>query len=69
MPAGAPRLLAMPGTVLTPFNAGTAATAAATVREQRDLGADFIKAALVTSEVFYPAHALKEKVAATRSAR
>jgi hypothetical protein len=55
MPAGAPRLLAMPGTVLTPFNAGTAAAAAATVREQHDLGADFIKAALVTSEVFYSA--------------
>jgi hypothetical protein len=55
MPAGAPRLLAMPGTVLTPFNAGSVATAAATVREQHDLGADFIKAALVTSEVFYQA--------------
>jgi Amidohydrolase family len=55
MPAGAPRLLAMPGTVLTPFNAGSAAAAAATVRAQRDLGADFIKAALVTSEVFYAA--------------
>jgi hypothetical protein len=37
MPAGAPRLLAMPGTVLTPFNAGSAAAAAATVREQHDL--------------------------------
>jgi len=55
MPAGAPRLLAMPGTVLTPFNAGSAAAAAATVRAQRDLGADFVKAALVTSEVFYSA--------------
>jgi cytosine/adenosine deaminase-related metal-dependent hydrolase len=44
MPAGAPGLLAMPGTVLTPFNAGSAAAAAATVRAQRDLGADFIKA-------------------------
>jgi imidazolonepropionase-like amidohydrolase len=55
VPAGAPRLLAMPGTVLTPFNAGSAAAAAATVRAQRDLGADFIKAALVTSEVFYSA--------------
>ena len=55
MPAGAPRLLAMPGAVLTPFNAGSGAAAAATVREQHDLGADFIKAALVTSEVFYQA--------------
>ena len=55
MPAGAPRLLAMPGTVLTPFNAGSTAAAMATVRAQRDLGADFVKAALVTSEVFYSA--------------
>jgi hypothetical protein len=55
VPAGAPRLLAMPGTVLTPFNAGSAAAAVATVREQHELGADFIKAALVTSEVFYAA--------------
>jgi imidazolonepropionase-like amidohydrolase len=55
MPAGAPRLLSMPGTVLTPFNAGSVAAAAATVREQHDLGADFIKAALITSEVFYQA--------------
>jgi hypothetical protein len=55
MPAGAPRLLAMPGTVLTPFNAGSAAAVAATVHEQHDLGADFVKAALVTSEVFYQA--------------
>jgi imidazolonepropionase-like amidohydrolase len=55
MPADAPRLLAMPGAVLTPLNAGSAAAAAATVREQHDLGADFVKAALVTSEVFYQA--------------
>ena len=27
VPAGTPRLLAMPGTVLTPFNAGSAAAA------------------------------------------
>ncbi|MGD0241627.1 MAG: amidohydrolase family protein [Streptosporangiaceae bacterium] len=55
VPAGAPRLLALPGTVLTPFNAGSAAAVVATVREQHELGADFIKAALVTSEVFYQA--------------
>jgi len=55
VPAGAPRLLAMPGSVLTPFNAGSAAAVVTTVREQHDLGADFIKAALVTSEVFYRA--------------
>jgi Amidohydrolase family len=57
MPPEAPRLLAMPGPVLTPLNAGSAATAVATVREQRAQGADFIKAALVTSEVFYEAQA------------
>ena len=57
MPAGAPRLLAMPGQVLTPLNAGSPASALARVREQHDLGADFIKAALVTSEVFYAAQA------------
>ena len=57
MPVGAPRLLALPGQVLTPLNAGSPAAAVARVREQHDLGADFIKAALITSEVFYPAQA------------
>jgi hypothetical protein len=57
MPERAPRLLAMPGPVLTPFNAGTPQAAVATVRQQHDLGADFIKAALMTSEAFYAAQA------------
>ena len=57
MPAGAPRLLGLPGQVLTPLNAGAPDSAVARVREQRDLGADFIKAALVTSEAFYAAQA------------
>ena len=57
MPERAPRLLAMPGPVLAPFNAGTAKAAVTTVRQQRDLGAHFIKAALVTSEAFYAAQA------------
>ena len=57
MPAGAPRLLALPGQVLTPLNAGSPAAAVATVREQHDLGADFIKAAFTTGEVFYQAQA------------
>jgi imidazolonepropionase-like amidohydrolase len=57
MPPGAPRLLAMPGEVLTPLNAGTVAAASAAIREQHDLGADFIKAGLVTSDVFYAAQA------------
>jgi Amidohydrolase family len=55
MPERAPRLLAMPGPVLTPFNAATAQAAIGTVRQQHDLGADFIKAALMTSEAFYAA--------------
>jgi imidazolonepropionase-like amidohydrolase len=57
MPAGAPRLLAMPGEILTPLNAGTEAAAAAAIRQQHDLGADFIKAGLVTSDVFYAVQA------------
>jgi imidazolonepropionase-like amidohydrolase len=57
LPAASPALLAMPGTVLTPFNAGTAAAAAATVAEQHAAGADFIKVGLVTPEVLYAAQA------------
>jgi len=57
VPADGPRLLAMPGAVLSPLNAGTAQAAVATVREQHAHGADFIKAALVTPEVFYAAQA------------
>jgi hypothetical protein len=57
VPEGAPRLLALPGAVLSPFNAGTPAAAVATVRQQHEAGADFIKAALVTSEAFYAAQA------------
>ncbi|MFY9931596.1 MAG: amidohydrolase family protein [Streptosporangiaceae bacterium] len=54
-PAYGPRLLAMPGAVLSPLNAGTPDAAVAAVREQHEQGADFIKAALVTPEVFYQA--------------
>jgi imidazolonepropionase-like amidohydrolase len=53
----APRLLAMPGSILTPLNAGTGPDAVATVREQKELGADFIKAGLVSADVFYEAQA------------
>lgn len=48
----APALLAMPGTILTPFNALDADDAVATIREQQRQGADFIKVALVTPAVF-----------------
>jgi hypothetical protein len=57
LPADSPRLLAMPGQILTPLNAGSATAAIATIREQHELGADFIKAGLVGREVFYDAQA------------
>jgi Amidohydrolase family len=52
-----PALLAMPGAVLNPANAGTVKAALTTIREQHAAGADFIKAALVGSEVFFAAQA------------
>jgi imidazolonepropionase-like amidohydrolase len=53
----APRLLGTPGMILTPLNAGTDAQVVATVREQHELGADFIKAGLVSPPVFFAAQA------------
>jgi hypothetical protein len=52
-----PELLAMPGAVLNPANAGTVKAALATVREQFAAGADFIKTALVSTPVFFAAQA------------
>jgi len=52
-----PALLAMPGTVLTPLNAGTDAVAVATVAEQYTAGADFIKVGFVPPDVFFAAQA------------
>ncbi|MBD3780021.1 MAG: amidohydrolase family protein [Micrococcales bacterium] len=46
-PVGAPRVLAIPGTILTAMNAGTPQAAATTVREQQRDGADFVKAGTV----------------------
>lgn len=57
LPAASPALLAMPGMVLTPFNAATEAAAMTTVAEQHAAGADFIKLGLVTPEVLYAAQA------------
>lgn len=57
LPAAAPALLCTPGTILNPGNAGTSARAVATVREQSEAGADFIKVGLVTREVFFDAQA------------
>lgn len=50
----APALLATPGSLLTPLNAGTSDAIRATVREQAGQGADFIKMGMVTADV-YPA--------------
>lgn len=52
-----PALLAMPGALLTPLNAGTSAAARATVREQVAEGADFIKVGSVAVDVFFDAQA------------
>jgi imidazolonepropionase-like amidohydrolase len=49
----APRLLAMPGSLLTPLNAGTPNAAIAEARRQVRDGADFLKAALITPEVYF----------------
>jgi hypothetical protein len=52
-----PALVAMPGDLLTPFNAGTAERAIDAVREQHSAGADFIKVVAVTPDVYFPAQA------------
>jgi imidazolonepropionase-like amidohydrolase len=54
-PPGAPELLATPGTLLTPLNAGTAESARAEVRAQREQGADFIKAGMTSHDTFLAA--------------
>ena len=51
----APQLLAMPGSVLTPLNAGSPEEALATIREQKADGADFIKVAITSGPVFIAA--------------
>lgn len=50
----APALLAAPGALLTPLNAGTPDAIRGTVRGQAEQGADFIKMGMVTADV-YPA--------------
>ncbi|HWO66919.1 MAG TPA: amidohydrolase family protein [Umezawaea sp.] len=58
----APRLLATPGSVLTPVNAGKPATAVEEVRRQVRDGADFIKAALITPEVYFAVQAEADRL-------
>jgi hypothetical protein len=57
---GAPVLLATPGSVLTPFNAGSVSSADALIEQQKAEGADFIKVPLVSPEVFF-AQSMPEK--------
>jgi Amidohydrolase family len=57
LPADGPALLSMPGEVLLPFNAGSESVALQSVRQQAEAGADFIKVAMVTPDVFFPAQA------------
>ncbi|MGX6607971.1 amidohydrolase family protein [Micromonosporaceae bacterium Da 78-11] len=57
LPSASPELLATPGTLLTPANAGTAKAAVQTVRDQHASGADFIKVGLTTPDVFFAAQA------------
>lgn len=52
-----PGLLAASGSVLTPINAGKPGTAVAEVRRQARQGADFIKAGLITPEVYFAVQA------------
>jgi imidazolonepropionase-like amidohydrolase len=62
LPADSPGLVALPGALLTPLNAGTIPDAVAAVREQAAAGADFIKIALITPDVFFPAVAEARKL-------
>ena len=56
-PVDGPALLSTPGDVLLPFNAGSETVALQSVRQQAEAGADFIKVAMVTPEVFFAAQA------------
>ena len=51
----APNLLVMPGSILSPANAGKVESALATIREQKADGADFIKVAMAGGPVFFAA--------------
>ena len=55
IPEDAPALLAMPGDLLLPINAGSTEAAVATVREGYANGADFVKVGLVSPSVFFAA--------------
>src|ERR1700679_3938413 len=52
LPKDSSALLALPGSLLTPLNASSAAMAIETIRQEKEDGADFIKVILVTPGVF-----------------
>ena len=58
----APALLAMPGSILTPFNARNADRVTEEIRQQKNQGADFIKVGLVSPDVFFAAIAEGKRV-------
>lgn len=53
--AETPRLLAMPGALITPFNAGSVDDVRRAIDDQYDNGADFIKMILTDRDVFFAA--------------
>jgi imidazolonepropionase-like amidohydrolase len=57
-----PRLLATAGPVLTPINAGKPTTAIKEVRRQAADGVDFLKAALITPEVYVAVQAEADRL-------
>jgi imidazolonepropionase-like amidohydrolase len=58
----APALLVMPGSLLTPFNAGSVDKVTEEIRQQKTQGADFIKVGLVSPDVFFAAIAEGKRV-------
>jgi imidazolonepropionase-like amidohydrolase len=58
----APALLVMPGSLLTPFNAGSLDMVTTEIRQQKSQGADFIKVGLVSPDVFFAALAEGKRV-------
>jgi imidazolonepropionase-like amidohydrolase len=56
-PVDSPAMLARPGDLMTPLNSGSPERAIAAIREQHELGADFIKVGMMSAAVFYPAQA------------
>jgi imidazolonepropionase-like amidohydrolase len=48
----APAVLELPGTILTPFNAGTSGAVSAEIAQQKQQGADFVKAGMISGTVF-----------------